>query len=74
MDPSSRRPHLFGDIPECGIYRSTDIQAALSLDDWAASSGQWHDELTARGPPPTEQVAAIWTKSVKEQQLQILGQ
>ena len=49
------------------MYRS------LSMEEFLGTSDEWHDQLESLPQPPVEQMHVIWEKSVKEQELGILG-
>ena len=64
---------MVGELPRVGIYRDAEVLPLLGADEFLGSADRWHEALVAARPPPEEQVRAILEKSLKEQELGILG-
>ena len=65
---------IVGALPPVGIFREADVPVALPLADLLAGADAWHCSLVAAAPPPEEQAAIVFDKTVKEQELGVVGE
>eukprot|EP00435_Cladocopium_sp_Y103_P004218 s3963_g1.t1 len=64
---------IVGDLPNFGIYRSTDHGSTMSTSCFCPKSNQlWLEEVLSRRPPRPDEAEVVWEKSGSERSLGIL--
>ena len=58
---------VVGHIPSAAIYRHSDKEATLTMEEWLQTADRWNRSILSLPPPSTEQAQAVWEASLSEQ-------